>query len=321
MEAVMHTSHAQLQAAPTTRTSRTARMLAFAGIAGPVGFAVGFLVLGLLHPGYSPVTQQVSDLTAGPYGWAQQANFVVFGLLLLAFAVGLQLGLQPTRASVLGPLLLGGNGVGLVLAGAFPLRQDATGRVYDPVGVHSVNGAIFFASIGIALVALALRLRADPRWRDLAPSTLVTGIALLVGFVAVGTLLRPGGAPLHHWLGLGQRLLVAAWLACIVALAVRLRHLATQPASMASSAAGRAASVTDSTRTAKVAAPDRDATVGPPRWAKAFMLVGVIVLLLLFAVEHLVFERLPGGGMHDMGAHAAPAGPGATRTVQGRVDR
>lgn len=317
----MHTSHTELQAAPTTRTGRTARVLAVAGIAGPFGFTVGFLVLGLLHPGYSPVTQQISDLTAGPYGWAQQANFVVFGLLLLAFATGLQLGVRPARAGVLGPLILGGNGVGLVLAGGFPLRQDATGHVYDPVGVHSVNGAIFFVSVGVALVALALRLRGDPRWRDRAPYTFVTGIALLVGFVAVGTLMRPGGAPLHQWLGLGQRLLVAVWLACIVVLAVRLRHLATPPASSASSEAGRATSLTDIAGTAEVAASDRDATVGPPRWAKAFMLIGVIVLLLLFAIEHLVFERLPGGGMHNMGAHAAPAQPTANPTVQGRADR
>ena len=62
--------------------SRT-QMLAAAGILGPVLFPAGFLLLGLLRRGrYDPIAEQVSNLTAGLYGWAQQANFIVFGLLL-----------------------------------------------------------------------------------------------------------------------------------------------------------------------------------------------------------------------------------------------
>jgi hypothetical membrane protein len=270
----MKLRHTDQQAAPTTMT-RAMWMLAAAGIAGPILFATGFLALGFVHPGYSPVARQISDLTAGPYGWAQQVNFVVFGLLL--FAAGLQLGVRPTRAGLLGPAILAGNGVGLVLAGGFPLRQDAAGRVYDPVGVHSINGAIFFLSIGVALVVLAVRLRGDPRWRGLARYARATGIALLGLFVTVGTLMRPAGVPLHSWLGLGQRLLVALWMACLVVLAVRLRHVATQP----STTAAATAPITGIADTAGTGVSDLDATVGPPRWAKLFMLVGAIVLLLL----------------------------------------
>jgi hypothetical membrane protein len=83
------------------------RTLAVAGIVGPVLFTVGFLVLGLVRRGeYDPVAQQISDLTAGRYGWAQQLNFVVFGLLMIAFAVGLQQGVRATRARVVGRLVL-----------------------------------------------------------------------------------------------------------------------------------------------------------------------------------------------------------------------
>jgi hypothetical membrane protein len=144
--------------------------LAAAGVLGPVLFTVGFLLLGLLRRGeYDPVAEQVSNLTAGPYGWAQQVNFIVFGLLLLAFAAGLHRGMWPTRGGVTGPALLGCNGVGLVLAGLFPLREGAAGRVYDPIRVHSINGRIFLLSISIALVLVSLRLRAIQAGAALLP--------------------------------------------------------------------------------------------------------------------------------------------------------
>jgi hypothetical membrane protein len=213
--------------------SRAIRTLAVAGIAGPVLFAAGFLVLGIVrHDDYDAIAQQVSDLTAGPYGWAQQLNFVVFGLLLLAFAVGLQLSVRATPAWAVGPAILALNGVGLVLAGHFPLAQNSAGVVYDPVGVHSVNGAIFFLTIGVALAATSARLRGDPRWRGLAGYTLVTGMALFASFFALGLLALRPGAPLHELLGLLQRLVLAAWLPCLVVLALRLRGAGTvQPSS------------------------------------------------------------------------------------------
>jgi hypothetical protein len=158
----------------------------------------------------------------------QQVNFIVFGLLMIAFAAGLQRGVRPTRASVLGPAIVGFNGFGLVLAGIFPLRMDTAGRIYDPIGVHTVNGAIFFLGIGIVLAVMSFRLRADPRWRGLATYTLATGIALLVLFVGVVALVRPVGAPLHDWFGLVQRLVLAVWFVCIVVLALRLSSVTTQ---------------------------------------------------------------------------------------------
>lgn len=108
------------------------------------------------------------------------------------------------------------------------MREDTAGQVYDPIGVHTVNGTVFFLSIGMVLAVVSRRLRADPRWRSLATYTLVTGIALLVLFVVVVALARPADAPLHDWLGLVQRLVLAVWFACIIVLALRLRRVATQ---------------------------------------------------------------------------------------------
>lgn len=122
-------------------------VLAAAGILGPILFTVGFIAQGFfrtdLRSGYNPIAQQISDLIAGPSGWVQQVNFVVLGLLLITFAIGLHRGVRGARPGVLGPALVAWNGVELVIAGIFPLREDAAGRIYDPLGVHMVNGTIF----------------------------------------------------------------------------------------------------------------------------------------------------------------------------------
>ncbi len=204
-------------------------VLAEASIFAPIVFTVGFVVQGFLRTdlrsGYNPIAQQISDLTAGPYGWVQQVNFVVFGLLLIAFAVGLHRGVRKAWPWMVGPALVAWNGVELMIAGFFPLREDSAGHIYDPIGVHSVNGTIFFLSIGVVLVVMARQFARDERWRGLATYTLVTGIALLVMVLLNGFLAEMAQAPLHPWLGLIQRAILAVWLPCLVILALRLRRV------------------------------------------------------------------------------------------------
>jgi hypothetical protein len=63
-------------------------------------------------------------LVAGPSGWVQDLNFVVLGAAMIAFAIGLQLGVRPTRWAVLGPGLFAAPMVGPVqLVGAHPLAH------------------------------------------------------------------------------------------------------------------------------------------------------------------------------------------------------
>jgi hypothetical protein len=88
---------------------------AVAGIVGPILFTVTFFVQGLFRlEEYDSVAEVVSALEAGPGGWVQQVDFVVFGLLTIAFVVGLHLGLRPTRWGFIGPSLLVLSGMALV---------------------------------------------------------------------------------------------------------------------------------------------------------------------------------------------------------------
>ena len=202
-------------------------MLAWAGIVGPLLFTATFLAQELARvEEYSPVAEPVSALEAGPNGWVQQVNFVVFGLLTLAFATGLHRGIRRSRRGVVGPALLAGSGVAAVLAGVFPLREDASGVTYDPGG-HTAAGFLFFATSAAGLVVLSRRLAKDLRWRGLARYTLAAGAVMVAGFVVMGSAVIPEGAPLHDWAGLGQRILVLGVLfPCRVLLSVRLLRLA-----------------------------------------------------------------------------------------------
>ena len=200
---------------------------AWAGIAGPVLFTAGFLAQEALRTGdYSPIAETVSALEAGPYGWVQQVNFVVLGLLTLAFAIGLHRGLRPSRAGVAGPALLAISGLGALGAAAFPLREDEGGLTYDPGG-HAVAGMAFFLASALGLSVLSRRLARDPRWRGLARYTLLAGLAGLVSFVPMRVLVIPDGAPLHGWAGLAQRVIVLAVLfPCEIVLSLRLLRIA-----------------------------------------------------------------------------------------------
>ena len=207
---------------PVPRTS----VAAWAGIVGPVLFTAGFMAQELFRMDeYSPLAEPVSALEAGPNGWLQQVNFVVFGILTMVFAVGLHRGLQPTRVGILGPGLLLLSAVGLLLAAIFPLREDAAGVTFDPGG-HVVAGLTFFLTSATGLIVLSRRLSRDPRWHGLAAYTLGCGGLALLGFIVMGVFVMPDDAPLHDWAGLGQRLIIILIIfPCRVVLSLRLLRL------------------------------------------------------------------------------------------------
>jgi hypothetical protein len=61
----------------------------------------------------------VSSLELGDFRWTQVANFLVAGLLRLAFAIGMRCAPRPLGGSTWGPLLVGACAIGLLGAGTF----------------------------------------------------------------------------------------------------------------------------------------------------------------------------------------------------------
>ena len=92
-------------ATPARPPHRPNRLLRAGLVAGPL-FIVLFLVEPAFHAGYDPMRHPVSSLALGPGGWVQVLNFVVAGLLCLAFAAGLRRALRPGPGAAAAPLLL-----------------------------------------------------------------------------------------------------------------------------------------------------------------------------------------------------------------------
>src|ERR1700730_1140833 len=66
------------------------RFLIACGAIGPILFILVFLVEGATRPGYSAWRNFVSDLGESKLGWMQDINFIICGLCLIAFALGLR---------------------------------------------------------------------------------------------------------------------------------------------------------------------------------------------------------------------------------------
>lgn len=212
------------------RARERGRLLAVTGCAGviaPVLFTASFLLQeAFRRDEFSPVAEPVSALEAGPNGWVQQVTFVAFGVLTMVHAVGLHQGIERVRGGVAGPALLFLTGVGSIISGLVPLREDAAGVTYDPGG-HIVGGMLFFLGTPAAFLALGFRLRRDRRWRGLASWTTIAGIVLVGMAVVMNVLVIPDSAPLHDRAGLVQRLSVLVLIfPCRIALGLRLLAVA-----------------------------------------------------------------------------------------------
>jgi hypothetical membrane protein len=196
-------------------------VLASAGIAAPVIFTVVAIVHSLLREDHSLVALPISALVVGPSGWVQDVNFVICGVLFLAYPIGLHLEVRKMRWGVVGPALLVVSGAGLVLAGIFPAVAASSNLTYDSLG-HTVASLIAFLGTGGGFIVISRRLAGDPNWRNLSTCGLGSGIAIVVLLFAFGALAEGPGAPLHPWIGLVQWVMVAVWITCTVVRSPRL---------------------------------------------------------------------------------------------------
>jgi hypothetical membrane protein len=162
----------------------------------------------------------ISALAAWPLGWIQNANFFLYGGLVMVLAAGLSRGMAPVRGGFLSVALLVLVGVGAIIAGVFPWVM--VGDVPTETPLHVVGAITHFASAAFFGMAVSRRMAADPRWRGLAPYALATGAAMFSLFVVLAFFAVDPGTPFHPWAGGIQRLTVGIWELFLVVIGVRL---------------------------------------------------------------------------------------------------
>ncbi|QSB16892.1 DUF998 domain-containing protein [Natronosporangium hydrolyticum] len=203
------------------------RPLLFCGALAPPVFVVVFLVAGALRAGYDPTYHPVSALSLGGLGWLQITSFVVTGLLLLAFAVGLRRVMRPGPGSRWAPVLIGMVGVSLVASGVFvmdpiPTFPPGTTSIPEPATwhhtLHDLAGAGVFGLLPIACFVMARWFGSRPGRPGWMWYSLVTGVAMIVLLIAFGTAYEAD----HAASGLVQRAQIIVGWAWISLVALRL---------------------------------------------------------------------------------------------------
>jgi hypothetical protein len=190
-------------------------------IAGPL-FVIVFLIEGSLQANYDVFRQPVSALAIGKRGWVQRANFIVVGILMFAYAFGLNIALATYGGSFWIPFLVGLYAVGLIGAGIFvtdktgipsnapaPKKRDVAGAIHDLCSV------IVFIPLFIACFIFARLFAASDSWGWQLYS-IATGILFGIGFI----IFARGFARAKKFAGLYQRLTIAIgwiWLALVAA--------------------------------------------------------------------------------------------------------
>lgn len=197
----------------------TTDVLLFAGAGAAVLFVIVLLVEGIRRPGYDPSYHTGSELELGPRGWIQRANFLVMGVGVFAFSVGVQRSLGSTTGAV----LLAVFGFGMVVAGVFPpdpVRGYPPGAPIDrkaqltwQAQVHDVAGPVSFLALLVACAVLASQLEGG--WRLYTALTATGGLVMTAWTIVA---YRTDAANL----GVVQRVLILVYWSWIVALGVHL---------------------------------------------------------------------------------------------------
>jgi hypothetical membrane protein len=195
----------------------TTRLLVAGGVIGPLLLILVMLIEGATRPGYDAWRMAGSALSLSDQGWMQITSFIVSGLLILGFAVGVRQTLHTGRGATWGPILLAVVGVGLIVAGIFvtdPAFGYPPGTPPGPAVHTTLHGALhffigglaFFSCLPASCFVFARRFAGDPQWKGWAASSVVAGVLMLASFVAyaaVAAKVQDGPAGLLERISIG----------------------------------------------------------------------------------------------------------------------
>jgi hypothetical membrane protein len=211
---------------PRERVTRS--LLGYGVLAGPFYIVVS-LIQAVARDGFDLSRHEWSLLANGPWGWAQTANLVLTGLMIVAAAIGYRRRLMGGIGAVWAPRLLTAYGISLVAAGIFaadPMNGFPVGTPDGPPAaptihglLHIVSGAVGFLALIAATFVLARRFRSEDR-KARAGFSVATGFVFLAGFMAIAS---GSATPLINLSFTAAVVLTWAWLATTSAFLYRQR--------------------------------------------------------------------------------------------------
>jgi len=192
---------------------------ALAGIVGPMIFLLVVFIIDFIQPGHNLIYETVSELVSGSYGWLQTVSFLIFGTLLMIFALRLYLATSRNKISIAASVFLGLSGFFFLILGAFPVQTNETETALTQL-IHNIAAGITGGSFIIGCISYALYFRADPQWQRYWVYTAITAITCL--FFALLWALTPLGL---YAKGLDQLLMLISGFLWIEIISIRLLRL------------------------------------------------------------------------------------------------
>lgn len=176
----------------------TRSLLGWGVVAGPFYLTVG-VVQGMNREGFSFWEHALSLLMLGEGGWAQSANLIVTGMMVLAAAAGFIRGMSSRGGARTSGLLVGLYGVAMIGSGIFP--PDPVDGFPDPASTaaSTISGLMHLALGGVGFLALAAAALATAGWLtrqeegEGAAWSRLAGVVVLVAFLG-GAALSSGPA-------------------------------------------------------------------------------------------------------------------------------
>ncbi|MEN8098545.1 MAG: DUF998 domain-containing protein [Chloroflexota bacterium] len=138
------------------------RILVLSGIAAPVFHLFAVLMSGILHPGYSHISQAVSVLGAQGVQFSAILNYaglVPAGILTLAFSTAMFRQLKGEPAFFISSCLVALTGIGRLIAGLFPCDPNCVPIVTISGRLHAIAGFMALIAGSLAPLVMAFGLR------------------------------------------------------------------------------------------------------------------------------------------------------------------
>ena len=159
------------------------KLSTWAGILAPAIFVGVFTVEGALRSGYDPLKMYISALSLGNRGWLQISNFIVLGLLLFIFTLGLSKEFQTGKASRGGIITLYIISVLFFISGPFVMDPTETPANQMSVHglIHGLSGGIVFLLMPIIIFIFLRRFFSDNNWQSFRWWTLILGVIEATG--------------------------------------------------------------------------------------------------------------------------------------------
>ena len=188
-------------------------------VVGSLQFIVAMIVVQAKYPGYSDISNYISDLGGAHSPWAVVFNVSVLllGLLTLLSVYLLLSAFNARLTRTLGLGFLAIAGIGAVGVGLFPENSTALGG-----HAHGLFADVAFIASGLGLLILPAAMLRDTRWDGYRGFTFLLGIITLVAIV-----LFSAGAVGPLGVGGMERLIVAPILLWSLVVGAHLLSLPT----------------------------------------------------------------------------------------------